>query len=48
VQVAAINKGTYNKKNQLAMPLLVIDLSFFEGRDGVLVVKELAFADSLT
>jgi hypothetical protein len=40
VQMAAINKGSYNSNYQLAMALLVIDFTYFEGRDGELVVKE--------
>jgi len=46
VQSADINKGTYNQDYQSAMSLLVIDFTFLEGRDGEIVVKELATVDS--
>ena len=46
VLVADVNKGTYTQGYQSAMSLLVIDFTFLEGRDGDLVVKELAAVDS--
>ena len=46
MQVADVNKGTYTEGYQSAMSLLVIDFTFLEGRDGELVVKELAAVDS--
>ena len=46
VQVPGINKGTYTHTYQLAMPLVVIDFTYLEGRDGELLVKVLATVDS--
>ena len=46
VQVPGINKGTYNHFYQSTMSLLVIDFTYLEGRDGELLVKELANVDS--
>jgi hypothetical protein len=46
VQMADINNGKVTRDYQSAMSLLVIDFTFLEGRDGELVVKELAFIDS--
>jgi hypothetical protein len=46
VQVADINKSKFTQGYQSAMPLLVIEFTFLHGRDGELVVKELAVVDS--
>jgi len=46
VQEADINKGKFIRDYQSGMSLLVIDFTFLEGRDGKLVVKELAAVDS--
>ena len=47
VQIADINEGKFShESHQSAMSLLVIDFTFLEGRDGELVVKELAVVDS--
>jgi len=46
VQIADINEGKFSHDYQSAMSLLVIDFTFFEGRDCELVVKELAVVDS--
>jgi len=45
VQVADINKAKFTDDYQNAMSLLVFDYTFLEGRDGELVVKELAAVD---
>jgi hypothetical protein len=45
VQVTGINKGMYSPTYQSAMSLLVSDFNFLEGRDGNIVVKELAAVD---
>jgi hypothetical protein len=45
VQVSSINKGTYTHNCQSTMFLLVIDFSYLEGKNGELVVKELATLD---
>jgi hypothetical protein len=42
VQVSGINKGTYTLIYHSVMSLLVIDFTFLDGRDGYIVVKELA------
>jgi hypothetical protein len=39
VQVADINKGTYIQTYQSSMSLIVIDFTFFEGRDNGIVVR---------
>jgi len=46
VQVAEINEGKFTHDYQSAMSLLVIEFTFLEAHDGVLVVKELAAVDS--
>ena len=46
VQIADINEGMFSHDYQSALSLLVIDFTFLEGRDGELVVKELAVVDS--
>ena len=46
VQFADINKGKFTHYYQSAISLLVIDFTFLEGRDGEIVVKELAAVDS--
>jgi hypothetical protein len=46
VQVPSINKGTYIHIYQLVMSLLVIGFTYLEGRDGEILVKELAAVDS--
>ena len=46
VQRADINKVTYTQDYQSAMSVLVIDFTFLEGRDGEIVVKELAAVES--
>jgi len=46
VQIADIYEGKFSHDFQSAMSLLVIDFTFLEGRDGELVVKELAVVDS--
>jgi len=46
VEVADINKGKFTHDYQSATSLLVIEFTFLEGRDGELVVKELAAVDS--
>jgi hypothetical protein len=46
VQGPDINKGTYTFMNQSTMSLVVIDFTFLEVRDNVIVVKELAIAHS--
>ena len=46
MQVPGINEGTTIIFNQSAMSLLVIDFTYLEGRDGELLVKELAAVDS--
>ena len=46
VQVVGINKGTYTHIYQLAVSLLVIDFTYLDGRDGELVIKEMAAVDS--
>jgi hypothetical protein len=46
VQIADIIEGKFSHDYQSAISLLVIDFTFFEGRDGELVVKELAVIDS--
>ena len=46
VQIADINKGKFTHDYQSAISLLVIDFMFLEGRDGELVLKELAVVDS--
>ena len=46
MQVADINEGKLSHDYQSAMSLLLIDFTFLEGRDGELVVKELAVVDS--
>jgi hypothetical protein len=46
VQIADINEGKFSHDYQSAMSLVVIDFTFLEGRDGELVVKELAVVDS--
>ena len=46
VQVADIYKGKFTHDYQYAIYLLVIDFTCSEGRDGELVVKELAAVDS--
>ena len=46
VQTADINKSKFTHDYQSAMPLLMIDFTFLEGRDGELVAKELAAVDS--
>jgi hypothetical protein len=46
VQIADINKGKFPHDYQSAISLLVIDFMFLEGRDGELVLKELAVVDS--
>ena len=43
VQIADINKGTFIQTYQSTMSLIV---TFLEGRDNEIVVKELAVADS--
>src|SRR5215469_16582323 len=45
VQVPGINKGTYTHIYQSIMSLLVIDFTCLDGRDGDIVVKELAAVD---
>lgn len=45
MQVTGINKGTYIHIYQSAMSLLVIDFTYLDGRDGDIVVKELATVD---
>jgi len=42
VQVTDRNNGKFTHDYQPAMPLLVIDFTSLEGRDGKLAVKELA------
>ena len=44
VQIEDISRFAHDY--QSAMSLLVIDITFLEGRDGELVVKELAVVDS--
>ena len=46
VQVADIIKGKHTKNYQSAMSLLVIEFTYLEGREGEIVVKELAAVDS--
>jgi len=46
VQVAYINKCKFTHDYQSAVFLLVTDFTFLEGRDGELVVKDLAVVDS--
>ena len=46
VQVTGINKGKFAHIYQSALSLLVIDFTYLDGRDGDLVVKELAAVDS--
>ena len=46
MQVSSINKGKYTNYCQSKMSLLVIDFTYLEGKDGDLVVKELATVDS--
>jgi hypothetical protein len=48
VQVSSINKGTYIHIYQSVLSLLVIDFTYLEGRDGEILVKELAAVDSHT
>ena len=45
VEVSTINKGTYTNC-QSKMSLLVSDLTYLEGKDGELVIKESATVDS--
>ena len=45
VQVADINKDTFTHNYQSAMSFLVLDFTYLEGRDGELLVKELATVD---
>jgi hypothetical protein len=46
VHIDDINEGKFSHDYQSAMSLLVIDITFLEGRDCELVVKELAVLDS--
>jgi hypothetical protein len=46
MQVSSINKGTCTNYRQSKMSILVIDFTYLEGKDGELVVKELAAVDS--
>ena len=46
MQVTGINKGKFAHIYQSALSLLVIDFTYLDGRDGDLVVKELAAVDS--
>jgi len=46
VQVSSINKGKYTHNCQSTMSLLVIDFTYLEGKDGELVVEDLAAVDS--
>ena len=46
VRVADINKGKFTHDYQSALSLLVIAFTFLEGRDGELVVKEMAAVGS--
>jgi hypothetical protein len=46
VQFSSRNKGTYIQNCQSTMSLLVIDFTYLEGKNGELVVKELAAVDS--
>ena len=46
MQISSINNGTYTDYGQSKMSLLVIDFTYLEGKDGELVVKDLATVDS--
>jgi len=46
IQIADINNGKFTYDYKSAISLLVIEFTFLEGRDGELVVKELAVVDS--
>ena len=46
MQIEDIKEGKFSHDYQSAMPLLVIDFTFLEGRDGELVIKELVVVDS--
>ena len=48
MQVSSINNGAYTDYCQSKMSLLVIDINYLEGKDGELVVKELATATLIT
>jgi len=45
VQTTNINKVRTLVYHQLTMPLFVIDFTYFQGRDGDIIVKELAALD---
>jgi len=46
VQVADTNNGTYIQTYRSTMSLLVTEFTYLDGRDGELMVKELADAES--
>ena len=46
MQAADINKGKFTSNYQSAMSFLVINFTSLEGRDGEIVVKDLAAVDS--
>ena len=48
MQFSGINKGKYTHNYQSTMSLLVIDFTYLEGKDGEILAKELAAADSLS